>query len=49
MHKNGTIVPSKNPDESDKLFIADVDELVEVDNDTIKIVKSKLIKVSLHE
>ena len=40
MHQKGlTIVPSKNPDESDKLFIADVDELVEVDIDTAKIVK----------
>jgi len=37
--KGLTIVPSKNPDESDKLFIADVDELVEVDIDTAKIVK----------
>ena len=36
--KGLTIVPSKNPDESDKLFIADVDELVEVDIDTAKIV-----------
>ena len=37
--KGLTIVKSSKPEESDKLFIADVDELVEVDIDSAKIVK----------